>query len=1024
MTEESATLLLGYKESIRRYLLQATIICGALCLVLLFFEEIAPIPLLLAAGSLTGELWWRSKKSLCLVDKGLKYGEEFYSWEDIVRYTTWGPVGIPWTPIKLEGLTIYFKNGTSVSLYSRIIGYEQLLQKLKSLSYPPAPEPLWYRYPDRVLRVARYAIASTFALFILLLISLQFLVILAVVIAGYFVIRSFVKNKREKGETMPRDAWIAAGGSITLLCLLFFIFKSPYLLMLLGSIPVLAVIWVPWTPAPLALISESLFVDKKRAYPLRHLRTVRMVSRFFVIKIWQLTFANGDVAVVPILENFEEFRQKLENQWNDVQKRYQGKKMSEEEAEVRPPEEEARKIYFFQADQITLQMPLAWQFWLPFFFIVHLGLVTTCLWCVYGTPIGQVALVGILLRELTPIFLIVYGSYLLFSLLPRLLALTRKYEINEDGIYYRKRHIGWAEIHSVLPHRDADRRQRVALFDCDGRRLLTICEEMGDWQLALTKIRKEVKAVHKANPVVEGAVAFLNQRANAWRHSRRLLVVLAIIIALTWSLRTIIYNNNLLAQQGEIAVTAQSNYILPQLFGKNLLMIPYQDFQGRNWYALAFQKDAGDKPVCTQIIIRYLPQNPIYVLPSGKVESPLVSWLNFWEARGVRSQQIAFLENLIGDMVYLLWVMAAVIIIVAVLHRGLFAGLLLQKMPPPLGPDIYLPRAIILQNTIRLVLHLVLIVLLAVAALSMLIPAYLPWHLSVPIPFPLLWVLTACILPVILCPYLAYYWSVVVPEWLRSFKRWRLDEGGLHQGKISLLWSEIDSIAVIKLPSPSPLRLFRSRRRQVAIINAGKKQIILEGTLVHFQGLVSHIRQQSKCRKDDYSKARYLLRQHYSLPKLMRSLVCMAMILLLPLLISFVRYQQRSVLDAGRIVKASVIYSFLGRLALLSYADSDGGSWYTLAWKTRPEIETQLRINNGYPAFWEGADWQSRSFRRWFGDIFPVTTDFLLRHSLNILRAFYLLLALGLLALLLPALWYLIGTVWGIPPLHPDKLKT
>ena len=87
----------------------------------------------------------------------------------------------------------------------------------------------------------------------------------------------------------------------------------------------------------------SLFVGKKQAYPLRHLRTTKSISKFFFLRYQRLSFANGDIDVYPYLVNNDDFKNKLEENWNSVQLKYQGKSFSAEEAEILTPQDEAKR---------------------------------------------------------------------------------------------------------------------------------------------------------------------------------------------------------------------------------------------------------------------------------------------------------------------------------------------------------------------------------------------------------------------------------------------------------------------------------------------------------------------------------------------------------------------------------------------------------------------------------------------------------------------------------------------------------
>ena len=100
-----------------------------------------------------------------------------------------------------------------------------------------------------------------------------------------------------------------------------------------------------------------MFVGKKQAYPLRHLRAVKTVTKYLVARYQRLSFAHGEVNVYPYLANHDVFKKSLENNWEEVQKKYQGKNYSEEEALILSPEEEAIKIGVPPIRKITQQQP-------------------------------------------------------------------------------------------------------------------------------------------------------------------------------------------------------------------------------------------------------------------------------------------------------------------------------------------------------------------------------------------------------------------------------------------------------------------------------------------------------------------------------------------------------------------------------------------------------------------------------------------------------------------------------------------
>ena len=373
---EEPMLLIGYSGKKREYFLEGFIGSMLIVGVALWLKYHQAIPLLFAASCLIGELWWRNKYFLELLPDGLKYGPEPIPWDNVARYTTWGPIGIPWTPIKLEGINLYLKSGQTFTIYSKAPGYAMLLQRLQTKQFPPLPEAVWYSYPARPIRTLRYGLAFLFALVYMVIYAIaQLVLIVGVVVLAYFTYQKGALLYKKQGKSwLPERIWIAIiaalCGLVLLALLIFLLNKIPiigwllgiivaifmylfnfvmsmfdWLPFILGFVPAALLIWYPWQPAPLALISDSLLRGKKAAYPLRHLRTERTSSKFFVLKIWELIFANGEVAVFPLLEDLENFKKKLQGNWDEVQKRYYGKPFTEEEAKVLTPLEEAKNLF-------------------------------------------------------------------------------------------------------------------------------------------------------------------------------------------------------------------------------------------------------------------------------------------------------------------------------------------------------------------------------------------------------------------------------------------------------------------------------------------------------------------------------------------------------------------------------------------------------------------------------------------------------------------------------------------------------
>lgn len=373
---DEGVLLVGYHIGKRHYFLQGFVACvlvGVIALTWFKYQE--PIPLMFVTACLLGELWWRSKYPLYLVEIGFKYGEEMIPWEQVARCTSWGPIGIPWTPLKFQGINIYLKDDRSFSVYSNAAGFSKLQERLQTRT-PQAStaEPVWYHYPYRPLRFMRYVIAVLFALiYMVVLAVLKLVLIIGLVVGGYFAYQWGSKMYHTHNKKLPEKVWLIAIGTIgglALLALALYLlsfvpvissilgfFKTVFLWvfdllmylvswlpLLVGFIPVLLVLWFPWKPAPVTLMKDCLFIGENKAYPLRHLRSERMTSKLLIFKIWELVFANGPVSLYPLLEDFEQFKKKLQGQWDEVQKRYFGKPLPEEDAKILPPNEEAQKV--------------------------------------------------------------------------------------------------------------------------------------------------------------------------------------------------------------------------------------------------------------------------------------------------------------------------------------------------------------------------------------------------------------------------------------------------------------------------------------------------------------------------------------------------------------------------------------------------------------------------------------------------------------------------------------------------------
>jgi hypothetical protein len=177
----------------------------------------------------------------------------------------------------------------------------------------------------------------------------------------------------------------------------------------------------------------------------------------------------------------------------DIQKRYQGKKMTNEEAEIRTPQEEAHRIHFFESDKISFSYPLNWYFLLPFFFIMHWAILGTCAWCIFATPIGRISILGLFLREIFPILCLVYVGYILFSLLPKIIRLFRYESMDDQGLILRGNLLPWEDIQLIVPYTDVHKKERIAIYDNKGKQLLELRQEMSDFPYIWNKIKEKVK---------------------------------------------------------------------------------------------------------------------------------------------------------------------------------------------------------------------------------------------------------------------------------------------------------------------------------------------------------------------------------------------------------------------------------------------------------------------------------------------------------------------------------------------------
>lgn len=990
-------LLIGYSQTTRQRLFLISVISISVSIVCLFiFQHISFIPFLATLASLTGEMWWKSRKSLILRDNALFYGDEKIEWSDITRYTKWDSFSIPFVPWKLDGVTVYYKN-TCFCVYSRAVGYDIFLRRLESLSFTTTSTVQWFQYSPRLMRIFRYALAFFLSVAFFLVLSLSLIIILALVIAVYFLVRSFVQSKRNTTKNIPQDAWIAGAGSLLLFCLLYYIFQSPYLIFVITIIPISIILWYPWQPKKIAIAEEALFVGKQAAYPLRHLRTSRIISRFFLFKVWSLSFANGDVRILPCLENFNFLKLKLERQWADIQLRYQKKAMNASEAEIRTPQEEARRLHIFEADKISFNYPLSWYFLYPFLFLLNILLLAMIIACVYYSSLGRISLLGLLLREITPAFLLVYVCYIVLSILPRVLRLCHYYSINEQGIFINNTHVSWDELKLFVPYTDAEQCKRIAIFNSQGKKLLELHQEMSDWQYIWDKIQEHIKKNQIAKEEDSGSVTLLTQRSLAWHKSTRLVIALIILAILPFRIQSIVNSKQILTDNAMQAVTLPHTTI-PFL---GLTIVPYQDYTGKTWYALACPRDKETQLYYQNIKIQYIPDHPIYAMPYGDVQDPFISLLNYIESKGFNTEHLNWIEQLIFNARYVFWGLSAILILFALLHRNFFAGLLLQKMPSPLGSKISMPAPLILEKTLQLLLHIALL-----SGLFILLFYLYIGYMIVPIP---MFNLILCILlPIFLMPYLAYVFLSIIPELVRSFRHWKIDEDSISQGKTKLYWNQIKNIFVFSLP-------YKKTRKVAWIQSYNNQSIFLDGNLIHFSLIIDHIKKQSKCTQEKPKNLGRIYRKAYSLPKLVRCIMCLLIIALLILFYNNTMNLKESSIFQGTIQHAHVEYTFFHKIAILSYNDQYNHKLYTLAWQHTNKRDIDILYNSSNPYFWESLDNSVSSIRTLLYNVSPKFFNFIEPHTKYIEQALLGIMAFLACIILLLLLKHLVGVLFGFP---------
>lgn len=341
--EEMSIPLAGWTSLKKGYFVEGIIVCTVLGIILYIFKIKAPLPFIVILISLFAEWWWADRKLLKFTFQGLSRAGDPIPWEKISRYTIWGPVGIPLTPIQLQGMILYLVDGKTLSVSSRAPGYQPLLDRLSQLKLP-APE-MWHHYPRGMTRVLRYLAALGFGVFLVLLVFFaKFVLVVAAVAVVYWVFRNWRKSRKQHRKVSQKYFWMVGITLVLAAGISFFVFKGLLENVAVVTVPVLVILWFPWRFPPVALFHDALFVGKRKAYPLRHLRTWREESKFFVLKFWRISFANGDVDIWPFLENFQHFKKQVEQSHERVRIQQQEKPSDPEQNIIRSPREEAQYI--------------------------------------------------------------------------------------------------------------------------------------------------------------------------------------------------------------------------------------------------------------------------------------------------------------------------------------------------------------------------------------------------------------------------------------------------------------------------------------------------------------------------------------------------------------------------------------------------------------------------------------------------------------------------------------------------------
>ncbi|WP_372368421.1 hypothetical protein [Candidatus Uabimicrobium sp. HlEnr_7] len=351
MTEESLSIRIGYNPLTMKFFFNGTLVIFSIIILLYISQFYSLIPILFTIGCLMAEVRWFMRKPMALnlvgETSGISYGNENISWKEFHSYSKWGPIGIPFTPLRYKGIYLHRANTKSINLNSTYKGFEEVSEMVEKKKIPLSTS-TWYQYPKVTLRFLRYLTATVFCTAYSLFMSFLLLIIPVV----YFIYRR--KKVNDKKENIAEDTWISIFVGAIMLIPAIVLLSYPFIAFLFCFIPVFTILWFPWQPKPLCLHNDTLFVGKKKAYPLRHLRTTKSISKFFFLRYQRLNFANGDVDIYPYLINNQLFKDALEENWSSVQQKYQGKSFSAEEAEILTPQEEAKRSIAPTAKEVSI----------------------------------------------------------------------------------------------------------------------------------------------------------------------------------------------------------------------------------------------------------------------------------------------------------------------------------------------------------------------------------------------------------------------------------------------------------------------------------------------------------------------------------------------------------------------------------------------------------------------------------------------------------------------------------------------